>query len=117
MDDWLEREVRTEVERRARNEWIEETTDRFDAGNAVEAFVCECSDHSCASTIDLSRDEYESVRSQAQRFAIARDHEDPQTDRVVAENDRFAVVEKWLGFAKRIAVETDPRGAFRTQDG
>jgi len=116
IDDRLEEHVRLGVQRRARNEWIEEATVRFGEANALDVFVCECSDPGCARTIELSRDDYEWVRREPRCFAIAKDHTDPEVDRVVAENDRMAVVEKWFGQAERIAVETDPRRGFPSPD-
>lgn len=43
------------------------------------------------------------MRAEAVRFAIALDHENPEIDRVVAENERFPTVDKFHGAAARIA--------------
>jgi hypothetical protein len=70
----------------------------------------------CASapTVDAptpsgSRIEYETIRAEPLRFAIALNHENPEIDRVVAENDRFATVDKFQGAPARIARDTYPR--------
>ena len=87
----------------------DKTIRSFGTTPGASAYVCECSYSGCASTIDLSREEYEAVRHDGIRFAIAINHEDPEQDRVVAEYAHYAVVEKWLGAARRFANDTNPR--------
>ena len=106
---WNEQEVLNEVGSRRRNEWIVETNESYGEHTAVEAYACECSDSACHTLISLTRDEYESVRKDGTHFAIAVDHENPEIDRVIGQNERFAVVEKWFGQSKRISEATDPR--------
>ena len=57
----------------------------------------------------VSLAEYEDVRSVATRFVLALNHEDPEAERLVSENERYAVVEKVSGLAMRLARHTDPR--------
>ena len=109
MRDWLDQEVMNEVDSRKRNEWIEHANDNFGAKHASDDYACECSDLSCTTVISLSRDEYESVRGHGSHFAIAINHENPMVDRVVAEHERYAVVEKLLGRPRRLADANDPR--------
>jgi hypothetical protein len=109
MVSWREREARTEARSRDRNEWIEAASDSFGAHAPTETFVCECGDPDCARTIELSRAEYEAVRSTSNRFAIAPDHENPEMEVVVSEGSRFAVVDKIHGWGLRIARASDPR--------
>ncbi len=87
------------------NERIREIT-TWDSG--VE-FLCECGDAECTQPIVMTLDEYEAVRSRPTRFLIVAGHEAADVERVVEENDRFAVVEKLPGQPTTIAVETDPR--------
>lgn len=101
--------VVSELTSRDRNEWIEAMRSSFGAGVGVDNYVCECSYRGCTSTIELTHEEYEAVRHDGVRFAVALNHEDPETDRVVAEHDRYAVVEKWLGEPRRMANDTNPR--------
>ena len=49
------------------------------------------------------------MRAVPVRFAIALDHENPEIDRVLFENRRFATVEKFFGAGARIARSSDPR--------
>lgn len=72
-------------------------------------YRCECGYAACGEVISLSWAEYESVRSSAVRFAVALDHENPEVDRVLTENVRFATVEKFYGETARIARFADPR--------
>jgi hypothetical protein len=109
MRDWHEREAMNEVESRRRNEWIEETIVSFGGLEPMDDYVCECSDLLCRIMITLSRDEYESVRKYGTHFAIAIDHENPEIDRVIGQNGRFAIVEKWLNPGRRVANESNPR--------
>jgi hypothetical protein len=110
MAEWLEQEARNQTISREMNEWTEEDTDsRLGLHRLMDTYLCECSDARCTDPIRLTRAEYEEVRSVAIRFAIALRHENPEIDRVVAENDRFATVEKFFGVGGRIARATNPR--------
>jgi hypothetical protein len=78
----------------------------FDEGTD---FICECGNAKCATPITLKLREYEEVRAYPTRFAIHPGHEVVDVERVVEENDRFAVVEKTPEIAARIAIDHDPR--------
>jgi hypothetical protein len=58
--------------------------------------------------IELSIAEYESIRSSPVRFPVKPGHDYPQFERVVEENEHYAVVEKF-GEAARIVAKLDPR--------
>ena len=79
-------------------------------GTELSAYVCECSDAGCTSPINLSHREYAEVRANGAQFAIAIDHEDPETDRLVGEGSRYATIEKLPGPAARMAIATARRG-------
>ena len=72
-------------------------------------FVCECSDETCAQQIQLTSDEYEKVRSDGRRFAVAPGHVTEAVEHVVETADRFVVVEKDTPVAAKIAEDADPR--------
>jgi len=99
--------ARNETLFRAVNERVELLSDRFDDG-VRHSFVCECSDLSCASQIELTHDEYEQVRKGPARFAIAPGHELGVVEVVVARYERYTVVEK-IEAGRDVAVATDPR--------
>lgn len=107
MRSVLDRESRRQVSVRAFNEWIESANDSMGHLGTV-AFRCECGDAGCAHAIELTRAEYEAIRAHPTRFAIARNHENP-SDTVVAEHERFAVVEKVVSRYVRFAHRTSPR--------
>jgi hypothetical protein len=110
MSDYLEQEARNETIFREMNEWTEEANDgRSGPHRAMDFYLCECSDRQCTEPISLTRIEYEAIRAVAVRFAIALNHENPEIDRVLFENERFATVEKFYGAGARIARATDPR--------
>jgi hypothetical protein len=111
INEWQREEVKNETRARDVNESIEAATDVLGelAATDADVFRCECGDATCMAVISLNRAEYEAVRAEATWFAIAIDHENPELDRVVTENDRFTVVEKWLREAAGIARRTNPR--------
>lgn len=114
-------------ERQARNEalvrHVNEEIERLDQAAADSApnggeltfeFHCECgraggSDVACDERVEMTLREYEDVRSQDDRFAIAAGHENLDIENVVRRTDRFVVVDKKP--AAEPFVEDDPRGA------
>ena len=106
--------------------WIDETQRRLAIRDANEqlaqscvglgadgvdefVFICECGDRACSSLLHLTLAEYESVRAHPARFATARNHENPEAERVVHENGRYAIVETVTGEHSKPALETNPR--------
>jgi hypothetical protein len=105
---WHDREARNQALFRDVNEQIELLAEQPGA-DALDQLVCECGNPECAQRIELTRAEYERVRGHASRFAVALNHENPETESIVEQNKRFAVVETYAGASSRIARETDPR--------
>lgn len=108
MVTWREREARNEARFRDKNEWIDAASESF-GGHERMVFVCECGDGACEQPIELSKEEYESVRATPNRFAIVPNHENPESEQVVSECARFAVIDKVEGWGLQIARATDPR--------
>ena len=109
MLDWRDQEATNETVFRAMNEWSEDANGSSPADHRINTYLCECSDRRCTEPIGLTGSEYEAVRAVPVRFAIALNHENPEIDRVLFENQRFATVEKFLGAGAKIARSTDPR--------
>jgi hypothetical protein len=110
MPDWRDQEAKNEAIFREMNEWTEEANDAGLSTDLAENwYLCECSDRGCTEPISLTRAEYEAIRSIPVRFAIALNHENPESDRVLFENTRYATVEKIFGSGRQIARATDPR--------
>ncbi len=93
------------------NEQIERLHDKFErqqARSEIADFICECAEEHCTERIDLSLDDYETVRRMPTHFLVRRGHNIPDVERIVAEHDGFIVVEKF-GAAGSTAVGLDPR--------
>ena len=71
--------------------------------------VCECARLRCTERILATRREYEAVRAHGSRFLVRPGHIVPSIEHVVAENDRFATIEKDEGEPARLAESRDPR--------
>ena len=67
--------------------------------------------------IELTRAEYEEVRSASTHFAVVPNHENPESEQVVSEGSRFAVIDKIEGWSLRIARETDARSSSNGRSG
>ena len=110
MDErWRLDEVRNQIGSRAANESVLATVDGGDGNGWIHEFVCECGHAGCSELIRLTSVEYEAVRADGRRFAVALNHEDPEVEGLVAENSAFATVEKLPGPYARLALATDPR--------
>lgn len=108
MVSWRARESEKQVRCREQNESTSRSMAVPDEGGAG-SFRCECGDARCRRLIALTASEYACVRAFANRFAIARDHENPESERVLQENERFATVETVTGEATKLARRSDPR--------
>jgi hypothetical protein len=58
------------------------------------AFDCECSDPNCSKHVKVSIDRYEETHKRKDRFTIAKGHNTPAVEKVVAKEPRYDVVEK-----------------------
>ena len=77
------------------NERLEEGLRKVQHQPEMLEFLCECGDRTCEQHISLRLDEYEAVRGDSRRFAIVPGHVCPDTERIVAGNERYEVVEKF----------------------
>ena len=108
--DRMERAARNQGLFREVNERLGELATTFqEVAGTPPVFACECADLMCTEQIDLTVDEYEAVRSQPNHFLVLPGHVYPEVEKVVCENDRFAVVAK-VGEAAAIVEAADPRG-------
>ena len=108
MSGWRDKEARNQALFREVNEQIERVAEDFGA-DGHDQLICECGNPDCLQLIELTRGEYERIRGYANRFLVALNHENPETESVVEQNERFAVVETYAGAPSQIARETDPR--------
>jgi hypothetical protein len=108
--------VELSLERLARNQILfREVNERLREiavpGTEPSEYVCECSDLACTTTIPLSPDEYEGVRSYPAVFVIATGHERLEVERIVESNGHFALVEKIVGVDAAVALDPRSPGA------
>jgi hypothetical protein len=92
---------------RAANEEIHDKVVELGLTERRNPYLCECEDERCTTIVLLMSAEYQAVRSSPRRFLLARGHQSPE-DRVVAEHDRFTVVDK-TGEEGRLVEESAPR--------
>jgi hypothetical protein len=102
---WKQRAVSAEINGRRVNEAIERGSGRSEAA----VFVCECGYVDCSTTITLTIDDYEAVRTDFDRFLLAPGHEIHGVDSVVEQRSGYLVVVKLGSEAKARTEATDPR--------
>src|SRR6266508_1243708 len=96
MDTREQRIAKNETLFREVNERIESINVRIGATEEAD-FICECGRDDCTKPITMSLAEYEAVRSNPATFAILPGHENIDLERVLEQNERYAVVEKHPG--------------------
>jgi hypothetical protein len=89
------------------NERIEELAEAFELREEVP-ILCECGAADCNERIVLTRTEYDALRRIPTHFAVLPDHDIPAVERVVEQNERYGVVEKF-GESAKAAIRLDPR--------
>ncbi|MDX6424613.1 MAG: hypothetical protein QOD52_18 [Gaiellaceae bacterium] len=110
METFEERAAQNEALFRSVNEQIEKLGQvESKSGQRPIAFVCECSDGTCAEQLQLTIGEYEEVRSEGRWFAIVPGHLTERIEHVVRTTDRYLIVEKDTPAAVEIAEISDPR--------
>lgn len=75
------------------NEKIRQINEAFLVLTDTYTIACECSDLHCTAMLSIEHEEYADVRVDARLFIVCPDHVDRGLERVVLEDDRFAVVE------------------------
>ena len=114
MEGRAARQARNETLHREVNERLAQMDKRADAAWATDderfEFLCECDrGDGCDTRLRMKLTDYERVREQDDRFAIARGHENLDIERVVDEGDGYLVVDKIAELEPYVA--DDPRGA------
>jgi hypothetical protein len=114
MEIRLARQARNEALVREVNERIDSLDREAERSGAADrgstfGFHCECGqDGGCREMVWMTLSEYEVVRGQDDRFAVAPGHENEELEDVVARTDRFVVVDK-IAAAEQLVAD-DPRG-------
>ena len=107
IDKRERRVIRNEALFREVNERIEEIRAGVVGSEPIE-FLCECGEESCLEPVELTREEYEEVRSFPDHFVMRPGHEHPDFERIIDRRDRYVIVDK-VGHAEDVADRTDPR--------
>ena len=94
------------------NERVRAINEAFDALLPLGDWICECADPECVQRLSLTHEEYERLRADGTRFAVApdEDHVYPEVENVVERHERYWVVEK-QGVAAREVEKANPRSA------
>jgi hypothetical protein len=105
-----ERVARNQALFRTINERTELLNEAFADLTPYGSWICECANTECLERIDMTLDEYESLRANSTWFAVASSerHVAPDIERIVEKTDRYWVVEK-LGTAGTVATELAER--------
>ncbi len=88
-----ERSARNEAIFRVGNERMAEWEERHEDGQP-ERYLCECADIDCRAKVELTRSQYEYVRSDSRWFVVLPGHETPDAESVIDDHDGWVVVEK-----------------------
>jgi hypothetical protein len=89
-----ERMVENEKLFRTANERLRTHVEKTAAPDGRIPFLCECTDDTCMARVELNRAEYTRVRADENHFVIAPAHPMMESERIVAQNERFWIVEK-----------------------
>jgi hypothetical protein len=79
---------------RSANERLDKRAQEYAPDGHRVPFLCECADDGCLGRVDLSRTEYQEVRSHRGRYVLLPGHRTVEGEVVVADNGRFQLAEK-----------------------
>ena len=108
IDERAARIASNEVRFREINETLASGLRRLPTRPESPSFICECGNRDCSEMVSVSLDEYASVRADARHFLLVPGHELPEFERVIGDDVRYAVVEKFEETVP-IVEATDPR--------
>ena len=98
---------------RALNEKLSDINEPLARVSNTFVISCECADTSCIEMLDVSPDDYRSVRTDPRWFIILPDHVLPEVENVIRHMNGYVVVEKF-GVGGQIAEMADPTNDGRT---
>jgi len=86
------------------------THDQPDPPGRRFQIACECALETCGRVITITVDGYRHVRMDPRQVAVVPEHFIGDIERIVYENDRFAVVAKRQGMPAAVARDENPPG-------
>ena len=101
---WKVRAARNQSLFRAINEELKVATHAVDPESFTIA--CECADPACVETLEVEVERYAQIRADPTHFIVLPGHIYPEVERVIVEDARFQIVEKF-GEAGRVAAASD----------
>jgi hypothetical protein len=103
VDERAERIGRNEDLFRKVNDQIEGVNEAFGTITGTMSILCECGKLDCIEQIDLTVDEYRTLRTEPTHFAVKPGHEIADVENVVDRCEGYFVVAKAEGEAARLA--------------
>ena len=109
MDPRQQRAAKNEALLRELNDRIEEVGKglRTEDDQTLD-FRCECGSSDCDTFVSMTVREYEHVRLDNDRFAVAPGHEDQQIERVVERAERYVIVDKLPKVEPLVGADGEP---------
>ena len=101
------RAARNQTLFRAVNEKMRKLNEDVASLTGSFTIACECSDTACLEMIEISADDYLTVRNEPRHFVVLPGHIVPQIETVVAENGGWIVVEKTEEIAEHVPALAD----------
>jgi hypothetical protein len=108
-----ERLAENEVIFREVNDRIAEVSDRFEL-ERVSA-ICECATAECTQRFELSRRDYDAVRSRSLQYVVVPGHERPDIERVIGRGAGYLIIEK-IGEGAEVAAKHDSERRSSTKE-
>ena len=105
MDERAERIGRNEDLFRKVNDQIEGVNEAFGTITGTMSILCECGRLDCIEQIDLTVEDYRTLRAEPTHFAVKPGHEAADLENVVQRREGYFVVAKAEGEAARLARE------------
>jgi hypothetical protein len=92
------------------NEKLRDLNEAFETITRDSGFICECANRDCIEYVTMTLADYEAIRLVPTHFLVTprESHVVPKVERVIEQNDRYWVVEKF-GDAGMAAIKLDPR--------
>jgi hypothetical protein len=103
------RAARNQALFRAVNEKMRKLNEDVASLTGSFTIACECSDTECVAMIEISADDYLSVRSEPRRFVVLPGHIVAKIETVVREGAAWVVVEKTEAIAAHVPALADER--------
>lgn len=87
---------------------VNERIEKLQPPSTSTEFVCECTREDCTAHVDLTHQQYESLRSFSNHFVVIPGHIEEDVEAIVEHTDRYEIVEK-IGAGEHVARVLDPR--------